>query len=306
METTAATERAAALTEDERLQLSQQLSRQEIDQITRDIGRVTTAERLDPAAQLGLEGVIRQAQGLQDAELAAGLSPETRAAVAGVGAGVGGVDPLALQTIRDAAGGGFIRSGTEARDRAAAFAAEQAERQVSDLFTMGGRTGSRAQARAVSRGVAEAVSPFAFGFERAELERQDEARAQQLASAFGLQDITNQQDVLEFQTQLARLEAAGQIDAAKREELEAPFRRLGLIGAAVTGAASLLGRETDVERDLAATTTGVTTGVETGLGVDLTRGRRVGAIDRTGRGTAAGTSFGQTSGTEFGFEIPII
>jgi len=338
VEATAQAERAASLEELQRTQAFQNLSseqkeevirratsdltQEEIDQATRTAGVTTTAERLDPTAQLGLEGIIRQAQGLEGAELAAGLSPETQAAIAGIGAGVGGVDPLALSTIRDVAGGAGVRSGTEARDRAAAFAAEQAERQVSDLFTLGGRSGSAAQARSVARGVAEAVSPFAFGFERDELVRQDQARAQQLAAAFGLQDITNQQDVLEFQTQIARLEASGQIDAAKREELEAPFRRLGLLGGAVTGAASLLGRGTEVGTDVTATTlgtttgrrtgtdvsevTGIRTGVETGLGVDLTRGARIGAIDRTGRGTAAGTSRGTGTSTEFGFELGIL
>lgn len=196
-------------------------------------------ETLDPTAKRGLDFLINKAQSLGDAPLVPGLSPQTLEGISTIGTGLGGIDPLALQTVREGVTREAAPGGREALESASDFVAERAERQVSDVFTAGGRTGSPAQAKAVAEGVAGAVSPFAFSFEQNELRRQDNAQAQQIASAFGLQQITSQDDLAVFQGQLAQLEAAGLLDEQARRELEEPFRRLGLISSVIGPAASL-------------------------------------------------------------------
>lgn len=287
--------------------ITNQLTQEEVDSLTEEQfnsmvqesfeQKSSTSETLDATAQSGLEGVINAASGLSTNKLAPGLSPETLSAISGVGTGVGGVDPLALSTIQDFASGEFVPSGTAGLERASAFAADQAEKQVSDLFTGGGRSGSFAHAKAVSEGVAGAVSPFAFNFEREEANRQDSANAQKLASAFGLQDVNNADDVLKLQKQLAQLEATGQIDQARREELEAPFRRLGLISGAITSAASILGKTTDT------TTGGATTGSTSGGSTGSTAVSSTGQTSAEASGTSGTSSTGQTKGVNTGSSV---
>lgn len=205
-----------------------------------------TAQTIDPTARSGLEFLINQATGLETAPLAPGISPERRAAIGAVGTG-GGISPEALATIKDfAAGGGFAPADRGTLERLSGIVGGRAASRVADLFSLGGRSGSPASAEAVARGVGEAVAPLEFGFEQNELRRRDAAAVQQLGAAFGLQNITSAEDAAELRRQIATLEATGQIDAAEREKLEEPFRRLGLISDVVTPAASLLPRITDV------------------------------------------------------------
>lgn len=192
----------------------------------------TQQQRLDPTSRRGLDFLINQSIGLQDQPLVAPLSEGTLASIEGLGEGVGGVDPQTLETLRATAGGDFLGLDSPFLQEASQFAAERAEGQVSDVFTAGGRTGSPAQARAVARGVSEAVAPLAF-------QNQQFERANQINAAFGLQTIRSQDDLLTFQTQLAQLEANGLIDEQRRRELEEPFRRLGLISGPILGAAGL-------------------------------------------------------------------
>jgi len=240
---------------------------------SQQFGVQTQVQTIDPTAKSGLDFLINQATGLEDAPLAPGLSPERLSAIQAVGTG-GGINPEALATIKNfAAGGGFAPADRGTLERLSGTVGRRAASRVSDLFSLGGRGGSPASAEAVARGVGEAVAPLEFGFEQNELRRQDAAAVQQLGAAFGLQQVTSQEDAAQLQRQIAALEASGQIDAAERERLEEPFRRLGLIADIVTPAASLLPGTTEV------------TSVQTGETA----------------GTAAGTSAGQTSGTEFGF-----
>lgn len=259
---------------------------QETSQATRQ--RIT--DTLDPTAKAGLDFVINTATGLADAPLSAGINPDRLEALQGIGVGVGGGGPLDFT--EDFIGGDFVagefqEGGREALERAGDFAGERAAREVGDVFTQGGRTGSRANAAAVAEGVARATSPFAFGFEQSELarkdafqarelQRQDADTARKIAAEFGLQDVQSKDDILKLQASIARAEALGEIDAARREELEAPFRRLGLISDVVTGAASLLPKTRDV----------------TGISV--------------GTGESSGTSAGTRKSTEFGLSIPFI
>lgn len=268
-------------------------------------------QTIDPTARQGLDFLVNQATGLADAPLAPGISPERREAIAAVGSG-GGISPEALATIKGFAAGegfqagefvegtGFETAGRGTLDRLIGNVGRRAASRVSDLFSLGGRGGSPASAEAVARGVSEATSPFEFGFEReelargdrerarqegrldefnaAELQRQDTFRVQQLGAAFGLAQVESAEDAAELQRQIAALEATGQIDAAEREKLEEPFRRLGLIADVVTPAVSLLPKTTDV-------TSAQRKEEETRL---------------------AGTSAGRSSGTEFGISIPLI
>lgn len=205
--------------------------------------KATRTEELDPTAKRGLDFLIGQAQSLGGAPLTPGLSPETLTGISGLTEGLGGLDPLALQGLEADVTREFAPGGREALERASQFAAERAETQVSDVFTAGGRTGSPAQATAVARGVAQAVSPFAFGFEREELRRQDAFQAQQTATRFGLQGIRSQEDLAELNRRLTQLQAQGLIDDEARRKLEEPFRRLGLIAPVITGAAGLAPRD---------------------------------------------------------------
>lgn len=192
----------------------------------------TTQQRLDPTSRGGLDFLINQARGLGDAPLVAPLSEGTLAGIEGLGAGQGGIDPQTLETLQATAGGEFLGLDSPFLQEASAFAAERAEGQVSDIFTAGGRTGSPAQAKAVARGVSEAVAPLAF-------QNQQFERANQINAAFGLQQIRSQDDLQTLQRQLAQLQANGLIDEQRRRELEEPFRRLGLISGPILGAAGL-------------------------------------------------------------------
>lgn len=214
----------------------------------------TIRSRLDPTSRRGLDFLINQSIGLGDAPLVPDLSAGTLASIEGLGEGVGGVDPQTLETLRATAGGEFLGLDSPFLKEASQFAAERAEGQVSDIFTAGGRTGSPAQARAVARGVSEAVAPLAF-------QNQQFERANQINAAFGLQTINSQDDLLTFQTQLAKLEANGMIDEQRRRELEEPFRRLGLISGPILGAAGL-GDKTQI-------TEAAGTGSAIGASVDL-------------------------------------
>lgn len=277
----------------------------------RQFGVQRQVQTLDPTARQGLDFLVEQATGLGGAPLAPGISPERRAAIEAVGTG-GGISPEALATIKGfAAGGdfqagefvegtGFAPAGRETLDRLIGNVGRRAAGRVADLFSIGGRGGSPASAEAVARGVSEATSPFEFGFEREELtradrerarqegrldefnarelQRQDTFRVQQLGAAFGLAQVESAEDAAELVRQLATLEASGQIDAAEREKLLEPFRRLGLIADVITPAVSLLPKTTDVTT----------------------------AQERETAETLAGTSAGITSGTEFGISIPFI
>lgn len=199
----------------------------------------TREETLDPTAKGGLDFLINQARGLGNAPLVPGLSSQTVQGVREIGTGLGGIDPLALSTIQNAISTDFAPGGTEALNRVSDFVAEKAAGRVGDVFTAGGRTGSAANAKAIAEGVAGAISPFAFSFEQNELARQDAAKANQTAAAFGLQEIRTADDAAIFQGQLAQLQAAGLLDEQARRELEEPFRRLGLISGVITSAAGL-------------------------------------------------------------------
>lgn len=217
----------------------------------------TRKETLDPTAQRGLDFLIQQAQGLGGAALVPELAPETLSGISGLTEGLGGLDPLALEAIQTGATREVAPGGREALDRATQFAAERAQTQVSDVFTAGGRTGSPAQATAVARGVSQAVSPFAFQFEREELRRQDAAQAQRTAAAFGLQQVRSGEDLAELNRRLTQLQAQGLIDDQARRKLEEPFRRLGLIAPVIASAAGLA--PSDVR----------TTGSQTGFGLNI-------------------------------------
>lgn len=217
----------------------------------------TTQQTVDPQSRAGLDFLLSEAKGLKDAPLVPGLSDLTLKNVGAVGADRFGLDPTSLDTLRGAAAGDFARSPGEFRaadrgslETALGFAGEEAERQVSDLFTAGGRTGSPAQSKAVAQGVTEAIAPLLVQFEQNELARRDafdigEANridantVQQISASLGLQSIVAQQDRAALQDEFARLEASGIIDAQARAKLEEPFRRLGLISQSILGAASL-------------------------------------------------------------------
>lgn len=254
-------------------------------------GAQRTGEFLDPTAQSGLTELINRSLGLADTPLAAGLSPETLGAIAGVGEGVGGIDPQALGVIRGFAGGEFVPRGRGALDRLVDFVGSRAAREVSDVFTAAGRSGSPAQARSIAEGVTGAISPAVFGFEESEARRRDASQAQQLGAAFGIQNIESKAGAQRLQGQIAELEATGRIDAAERERLEAPFRRLGIIGGEVRGAAALLGRgQETVTQDITdQTILDALTAVGTGTG----------AVTGTQRGTAMGTATGTEIGAKF-------
>lgn len=221
----------------------------------------TIRSRLDPVSRGGLDLLIGQAGGLKDAPLVPGLSPETLGAIETIGTGLGGIDQTALQAILDEVQGEFAPGGREALETATGFAAERAATQVGDVFTAGGRTGSPAEAKAIAEGVAGAVAPFEFGFAQNELRRQDQDRITRIASAFGLANLQSQDDLAVFQGQIARLEAAGLIDAQARAKLEEPFRRLGLISGVIVPAAGL--------GDKTQTTQAKATGTSFGFEVDL-------------------------------------
>lgn len=197
-------------------------------------------ETLDPVAKGGLDLLINQATELKDSPLNPGLSSQTLSGIDNIGNSLGGIDPLALETLQNtASGNNFVPGDRGALERATGVAAENAADQVGDTFTAGGRTGSPANAKAIAEGVANAVSPFAFSFEQNELARRDASTARQTAAAFGLQEIKSADDAAVFQAQIAQLEAAGLLDAEARAKLEEPFRRLGLLSGAITGAAGI-------------------------------------------------------------------
>lgn len=212
----------------------------------------TTQQRLDPTSRRGLDFLINQATGLADTPLVAPLSERTLELIPQIGTGLGGIDPQALEGLQATAGGEFLGLDNPFLQEAAQFAAERAEGQVSDVFTAGGRTGTPAQARAVARGVSEAVAPLAF-------QQQQFERANQINAQLGLQQIRSQSDLAAFQGQLAQFQAQGLIDEQRRRELEEPFRRLGLISGPILGAAGL-GDTTETTR-----ASGTGTGFEAGI-----------------------------------------
>lgn len=223
----------------------------------------TTTRTIDPLAQSGLDLLQTTAAGLADAPLVAPLGAGTLEAIENVGAGIGEIDPTALATLTAAAGGEFRPGDTGALERLTDFIGERAGREVSDIFTAGGRTGSPAQQRATAEAVAGAISPAVFGFEQNELARQDAAQAQQITSALGLQSITTAAQGQQFQAQLAELAAQGIIDEQTQQELLEPFTRLGLISQPILGAAGL-GPSTVVQAG-----TGTTRGSESGFSLNI-------------------------------------
>jgi len=220
---------------------------------------VTKTETLDPLAQAGLDLLQTQAAGLAGAPVVAPLGAGTLEAIEGVGAGIGEIDPTALAALRAGASGAFQAGDRGALDRITDFIGGKAAREVSDVFTTGGRTGSPAQQKATAEAVAGAISPAVFGFEQNELARQDAANAQRITSALGLQSITTAAQGQQFQVQLAQLAAQGIIDEQTQQELLEPFTRLGLISQPILGAAGL-GPSTVVQAG-----TGKTTGTEVGF-----------------------------------------
>lgn len=224
---------------------------------------VTKTETLDPLAQAGLDLIQRQAAGLAGAPVVAPLGAGTLEAIGDVGAGIGEIDPTALAALRAGATGGFQAGDRGALERLTDFISQRAGREVSDIFTAGGRTGSPAQQRTTAEAVAGAISPAVFGFEQNELARQDAAQAQQITSALGLQSITSAAQGQQFQAQLAQLAAQGIIDEQTQQELLEPFTRLGLISQPILGAAGL-GPSTIVQAG-----TGKTTGSEVGFSATL-------------------------------------
>jgi len=198
-------------------------------------GQVT--QSLDPQFTGGLNFLLNQAQGLGNAPLTPDLSAQTLGAIGNLGQ----INPLTQEAFRSTVEGDPTRFNIAANlddpslRAAAGFAAESAAGRVGDVFTAAGRTGSPANALAVSRGVGQAVSPFTFSAiqnaEQRNFQATQAERARQLNAAGQLQNLTNQQ------TQ-GQLFGGQLLDEQQRSLLSDPFERLRLLSPSILGAVS--------------------------------------------------------------------
>lgn len=197
----------------------------------------TIRQELPPEFREGLQFVIDEAQGLRGLPLTPDLSQQTLGAISRLGA----TDPVTQSTLLQTVQGDPRRfnESVDLNDpalRAASdFAAEAAAREVGDVFTASGRTGSPANALAVARGVGQAVSPLAFNALENARQRNFGAlqneRTRQLNAALQLQNL---------QQQGARgALLGGQIlDEQERARLLEPFERTRLITGPIVSAVS--------------------------------------------------------------------
>ena len=192
---------------------------------------------LPPQFEQGLDFVLDEAMGLRGLPLTPDLSRQTLSAVRQLGQ----VDPDARSVLRGAALGSPNRFAESvslddpALRAATDFAADAAAREVGDVFTASGRTGSPANALAVARGVGQAVSPFTFGAIESARQRNfaglQNERQRQLSAALQLQNL---------QQQGARGSLLGGqiLDEQARARLMEPFERARLITSPIVSAVS--------------------------------------------------------------------
>lgn len=196
-----------------------------------------TTQTLPPEFTQGLNFLLNQSQSLADAPLTPELSAQTLGAIPNLGQ----INPITQQAFESTATGDPTRFNVAANlddpslRAAAGFAAESAAQRVGDVFTAAGRTGSPANALAVSRGVGQAVSPFTFqaiqNAENRNFQATQAERARQLNAAGQLQNLTTQQT-------RGQLEGGQLLDAQQARLLGDPFERLRLLSSPILGAAS--------------------------------------------------------------------
>lgn len=213
------------------------------DSVTQQLQSGQTTQTLSPEFLGGLNFLLDQSQSLAGAPLTPDLSQQTLDAISNLGQ----INPLTQQAFQNTVTGDPTRFNELANlddpslRAAADFAAESAAGRVGDVFTQAGRTGSPANALAVSRGVGQAVSPFTFQAVQAAQNRNFQAtqaeRARQLNAAGQLQNLTS------FETE-GQLRGGQLLDAQNRSRLSDPFERLRLLSSPILGAATAAPRTT--------------------------------------------------------------
>lgn len=219
--------------------------------------QVVTNETIIPDEFLaGSEFIIDRATELGESggSIVSPLSGQTTDAISNLGS----IDPTVLSAMQQAASGGFGGTANDALTATAAGdfiggdsaglqsvlqqAAEQAQRQVSDQFTSAGRTGSAANANAISSGVADATGQILLN--NYQTERANQLNAANSLSTLSQQDIATQLqgasglNTLLNQSTTDQLAGGQLLDAQANAELLAPYQQLQLLANPIASAVS--------------------------------------------------------------------